>query len=410
MEIQEIEQFLHALSSVDRQVDDATRIDRIGLLERVKAAASATQATDAVDLDASVREQHSAMGLPKKRHGQGVSVQIALARRESPNKGGRLLGFARAVVQEMPHTFARLQEGELSEWRATILVRETAYLSREHRAEIDRELCSDPAKFAGWGDKRFDTEARSLAYRLDPVAVVERNEYARRERRVSLRPAPDGMAHLGALLPLPQAVACKAALRKAATAIIAQGDTRSRSQIEADLLVERLTGQTTADAVPIRVDLVITDAALFGGDTTPARIPGEGPVPAAVARRLIRRAGEDGQLWLRKLYAHPESGELVAMESKTRLFPAKLAEFIDLRDDLCRTPYCGAPIRHHDHVVPHAEGGATSADNGDGLCESCNYAKQAPGFRAKPSDGDRHTIELTTPTGHTYRSTARMCT
>ena len=94
------------------------------------------------------------------------------------------------------------------------------------------------------------------------------------------------------------------------------------------------------------------------------------------------------------------------MESKTRLFPTKLAEFIDLRDDLCRTPYCGAPIRHHDHVVPHAEGGATSADNGDGLCESCNYAKQAPGFRAKPSDGDRHTIELTTPTGHTYRSTA----
>jgi len=51
------------------------------------------------------------------------------------------------------------------------------------------------------------------------------------------------------------------------------------------------------------------------------------------------------------------------------------------------------------------EGGATSADNGQGLCEACNHAKQAPGWRARPSpaSGGRD-IETTTPTGHTYRS------
>jgi hypothetical protein len=79
---------------------------------------------------------------------------------------------------------------------------------------------------------------------------------------------------------------------------------------------------------------------------------------------------------------------------------------IELRDQTCRTPWCDAPIRHHDHAVPVAEGGETSRDNGQGLCEACNYAKEAVGWRARPSPGDRHTVEITTPSGRTHRSTA----
>jgi hypothetical protein len=55
---------------------------------------------------------------------------------------------------------------------------------------------------------------------------------------------------------------------------------------------------------------------------------------------------------------HPASGALVAMESRSRLFPKGLAHFIALRDDTCRTPYCDAPIRHTDHADPHIRGGA----------------------------------------------------
>jgi 5-methylcytosine-specific restriction endonuclease McrA len=58
-----------------------------------------------------------------------------------------------------------------------------------------------------------------------------------------------------------------------------------------------------------------------------------------------------------------------------------------------------------DHPIPVAEGGETSSENSQGLCEACNYAKQAPGWRARPSpDTDRHEIETTLPTGHRYRS------
>lgn len=52
------------------------------------------------------------------------------------------------------------------------------------------------------------------------------------------------------------------------------------------------------------------------------------------------------------------------------------------------------------------DGGATSATNGQGLCEACNYVKEAYGWRQRPvgRDFDAHTVEVTTPTGHVHRS------
>src|SRR6516165_8462022 len=142
--------------------------------------------------------------------------------------------------------------------------------------------------------------------------------------------------------------------------------------------------------------------------TAPADICGYGPIPAAVARAMVSSAVADrrSRATLRRLYAHPRSGALVAMESRARIFPRGLAAFIDLRDQRCRTPYCDAPIRHRDHAQPWARGGPTTADNGRGSCERCNYTKEAPGWRVSTSidETHTHTDEFTTPTGKTYRS------
>jgi hypothetical protein len=82
--------------------------------------------------------------------------------------------------------------------------------------------------------------------------------------------------------------------------------------------------------------------------------------------------------------------------------------FIGLRDQTCRTPYCDAPIRHRDHAQPRHRDGPTSAENGLGECERCNYAKEAPGWRvtARHDESGVHTAEFVTPTGARYRSTA----
>ncbi|WP_068175792.1 HNH endonuclease signature motif containing protein [Mycobacterium sp. UM_CSW] len=387
--------------------DEAALIERIAELEREKSAAAAGQARLAAALDALRRSNEAAAGVPAAQRGRGVASEIALARRDSPARGGRHLGFAKALVHEMPHTLAALECGALSEWRATLIVRESACLDVEDRRTLDAELCADPEKLNGVGDARLAASAKAIAYRLDPHAVVERAAKAENERTVTIRPAPDTMTYVTALLPVTQGVSVYAALRREADT---RCDGRSRGQIMADTLVERVTGRDAAIPTPIAVNLVLTDATLLGGDNAPADLGGYGPVPAAVARTMVAGALADrrSRATLRRLYAHPRSGALVAMESRARLFPRGLSVFIEMRDQRCRTPYCDAPIRHRDHARPWAAGGPTTADNGMGCCELCNYAKEAAGWRVRTTvdENHTHTAEFTTPTGQTYRSTA----
>ncbi|MNR68141.1 hypothetical protein D3C85_1925270 [compost metagenome] len=48
-------------------------------------------------------------------------------------------------------------------------------------------------------------------------------------------------------------------------------------------------------------------------------------------------------------------------------------------------------------------------ENGAGLCEACNHTKENPGWNNKTVNRDgqgNHTLEVSTPTGHTYQSKA----
>lgn len=388
---------------------DAERIDRLRFLEELKARACAVQARLAVDLDESQRAGHAAAGIPSARRGRGVAAQLALARRESPHRAASLLGLAKVLIGEMGHAYDALATGLLSEYRASLLARETACLSLEDRREVDRLLCADPARFEGWGDQRFTAEARRLAQRLDPHACAKRASRAEADRHVSLRPAPDTMSRLSALLPVAQGIAVWATLSRVADSLISTGDGRSRGQIMADTLVERVTGQATADAVPIAVNLTIPDQTLLAGGHQPAWVQDHGPIPAQTARQLTATALAKAHATLRRLYTTPTTGQLAAMDSHARRFPDSLGLFIDLRDQTCRTPWCDAPIRHHDHPTPWRTGGATTGPNSQGLCEQCNHAKEAPDWHARPTTGPPtgpHTIEITTPTGHRHHTTA----
>ncbi|WP_099021894.1 DUF222 domain-containing protein [Mycolicibacterium palauense] len=386
--------------------DEAALVEGIARLERLKAAAAARQAQLTARLDTLRRAAEAQRGVPAARQCRGLAAEVALARSDSPFRGNRHLGLAKALVHEMPHTLAALQQGELSEWRATIVVRESACLDVEDRRTLDSELCADVASLRGVGDAGLAAAAKAIAYRLDPHAVVDRAARAEAERNVSIRPAPDTMTYVTALLPVAQGVSVYAALKRQADT---NADGRSRGQVMADTLVERVTGRTAAAATPVAVNLVLSDDTLTGGPE-PATVSGYGPIPAGIACRLIEHALTDpaSRATLRRLYAEPASGALVAMETRSRTFPKGLARFIGLRDQRCRTPYCDAPIRHTDHVRPHARAGPTSAANGEGQCEACNYTKEARGWSVSTGVGEtgRHTAEFRTPTGAVYRSTA----
>jgi hypothetical protein len=384
---------------------DAERVDRIRLLEEVKGACAAAQAREAVAFKRSQLAAQAEAGVRPDKRGLGVAAQVGLARRESPVRGARFLGLAEALVGELPHTMAELTAGRLSEWRATIVARETACLTREQRGMVDEELAAVPGGLASMGDRGLQAKAREVAYRLAPYAFAARASKAAGDRRVTLRPAPDTMTHLTGLLPVAQGVAVYAALVREAEAARSRGDERTRGQVMADTLVERVTGQASARQVPVEVQLVITDATLFGGQETPGWLAGYGPVPAPVARDLVRGLDEATRAWLRRLWTAPDGGDLVAMESSRRTFTGALRRMVVAADRVCRTPWCDAPVRHVDHVVPVHDGGATRFDNAQGLCEACNQAKEAPGWRHRPGVLHRG-VETTTPTGHRYSSPA----
>jgi hypothetical protein len=166
----------------------------------------------------------------------------------------------------------------------------------------------------------------------------------------------------------------------------------------ADTFVERVTGQATAEAVSAEIGLVMTDAALLGGDGTPAEHDGYGPIPAELARHIARGApdrfghtalgatggigaeldrrlhppcqtpqpgkssvdvgpSESGaatqrraRVFLRRLFTDPAPGVVTDIDPRRRRFDGQLAKLLVYRDQRCRDPYCDAPIRHLDHI------------------------------------------------------------
>ncbi|WP_285108094.1 HNH endonuclease [Promicromonospora sp. MEB111] len=391
-------------------------VDLLGELEALKNAVTATQARLAVVLDEATKADEAVHGIRAERQGRGVPNQVGAALRVSPHAGAGFLGTARVWVAQMPHTFNALRSGVLSSWRATLLVRETSHLSLEHRALVDEEICGPQhlAELARMGTRRLIARIKELAAQLDVHACVKRNAKAVSERQVSVRPAPDLMVYLTALVPMAEGVQAYAQLKAHAETTKTAGDVRGVGQIMADTLIERVTARQPGHAgdVPVTINLLVSDQTLLAGGNEPGVVlegapAGVGTVPAPVARHLAAHAIDTDTAWLRSIYVNPH-GRLLASTSTSRFHPQGLAALLRAREQgICATTWCDAPVRHLDHVTPHAEGGPTSLDNGQGLCARCNHAKQAPGWSQKTTQIDgRDAVETVTPTGHTYVSVA----
>ncbi|MGN6606701.1 MAG: hypothetical protein ACTHMS_06800, partial [Jatrophihabitans sp.] len=111
-----LELMLAALGRLgDAEVDDAVRVERIGLLERLKAAASAAQARETVAFADAQQAEQLAAGVKQERSRRGIALQVGLARMCSPHTAARMVGWSRVLVSELPHTYAALQAGTTTE-------------------------------------------------------------------------------------------------------------------------------------------------------------------------------------------------------------------------------------------------------------------------------------------------------
>lgn len=386
-------------------LSDAELVDQLASMERLTSAAAAAKARLTAELHARRRDRLATEGLPAERCRRGVAHEVALARSASPHAGREYLALAVALVEDMPDTLAALARGETSEYRAMLIVRETAHLSRDDRMTVDATL---GPQLSGLGNREVVVAARRLAYEVDAENAEQRARRARTRRRVTCRGLGDGMARVSGDLPAADAVAVMQSLGEYAGVRRASGDDRSRDQVMADAFVDRLVRPALTGARNVEVQLVMNAAMLLGDDQeTPAHLVGYGPLPYGIAAELL--ADADGDVFVRRLFANPVDNGLVAMDSKRITFQGNLRRLLFTRDgETCRTPWCNAPLRHGDHVTPRARGARTTLDEGQGLCEACNYAKETPGWRHRTRSQwpGRHTTDITTPTGHTHRSHA----
>jgi hypothetical protein len=296
-----LEDFAAAVAD-NSTVSDAARIDRIARLEKLRAATAALQAAESVRFAKSQVDEQLAANVDPERIGRGIAEQIGLACRISPTTAARRLSTARVLWFELPETYSQLIAGELHERIAETVVSETRHLDAEKRGEVDDQL-----KAAGidqMGVKAATACIRKITYEADREGYVKRGRHERKHRRVGIRSAPDTMAFLSGYLPVEQGVACYAALRKHADTVIATGDGRTRDQIMADTLVERLTGQVTATDVDVEVQIMMPLDSLLDPDSNkPATIPGYGPLPVDIVWDIL--INSKGRKWWRRLFTAP---------------------------------------------------------------------------------------------------------
>jgi hypothetical protein len=318
-------------------------------------------------------------------------AELACALRLPERTAENLMGEARALVERLPATLAALGAGLFSYRHAQTLVDETAGLSSDDSAAVERlALGSAPTQTAS----RFTRTVRRLRERRDPSSMVERAATAFAERSITIDPAPDGMAYLTAYLGAVDAAAIHERLTQGSIRLRDEGDPRTLTNLRADVLVDVLLDRnSTADTEATRgifhgitptVIVSVPAQTLLGGDE-PATVEGIGPIDPATARRLTAEAPG-----LYRLLTHPETGIALSLGRTRYQVPDSLRMWLRIRDGSCRFPMCG--IRTHrsdlDHTHDWQHGGTTDHSNLAHLSRGHHTLKHHGGWKvAQTSPG-----------------------
>ena len=379
-------------------------VENLEATEEMKSTLVAVQADHAVAYEDSLANERLSRRQQEENPAWGASKDIALALRLSPRKGTEFTNSSRILREDLPLTHQALREGRLSWAQALVVISGTRHLQEHNRQLLDEILWNKVNSCFDQGTALLASTISFWALQLEPQTEEPLEEKACDQRQVCATQINAHQIMIKGIFPLSMGAAIIQAL--AAETARAQNkaeEKRTPNQIRADILHQMITGAEPGQN-PVEILLVMDATVLSGQSDEPVLLPGYGPISANAARKLI--ASNELIAWVRALFLDSSSGKLVGMSSKAREFGGNLKKLIMVRDQYCRTPHCNGKIREIDHVVQVRNHGKTTATNGDGRCRSCNTTKEAPNWNEKPITGDRHTFQITTPSGHTYTSTA----
>ncbi|MDY0911966.1 HNH endonuclease signature motif containing protein [Rathayibacter festucae] len=338
---------------------------------------------------------------------RSVRAELAAAMLLSERDASRLLEQAQLLIEHLPLTRALLAGARISWETAEVICATASSLPAESRAALD-ERAADAAL------TMTTTQLRRALGRwreeLHEQPLAQRHIRAREDRAVWVTPDVDGMATLCLSAPAPAVSGAYDRLRRIARTLRDEGDPRTLQQLSADAAIDLLCDGDIAGTTPdvgrrpdptfvpgVRAEVRLTLAAstAVGLDDAPADLDGYGPVPADVARELIRTAAS-----FTRVLTDPDTGAVVSVGRTHRLPPARMRLHLQLRDQTCRFPGCTrrSSTAEADHTLEWRNGGETSLDNLVSLCTSHHHVRHGDQWSYDRID-DRGTLVWTTPTG-----------
>lgn len=386
-------------------------LERVGAWERIIAWAQARQMREMYSFMCRAHARNQALGADEGQAYDSAVAEVGLMLRVSTRTAAARVGDAWSLCTRLPATLAALESGRITLAKARVLDAETANLSAEHTAAVERQVL-DKAPEQTPGQLRVAT--RRAVLRTDPAAARKRAEQARRERGVWMVPEPDGMATVSAYLSAADAVGVFSVIDEHARRAGNARDGRSMDARRADALVDLVLNPPSGCPEAARdgthrcrrrggadVRVTVPYTTLLGADDLPGELASYGPITADAARELAA-----GGTW-RRILSDPVSGQPVDYGTVRYRPPAHLAGLVLTRDMTCQFPGCRVPahrcdIDHGTAHDPTRGAGPTSDTNLGAKCRRHHQIKQTPGWSVTHhADGGTTWV---TPSGHRYHS------
>jgi hypothetical protein len=331
---------------------------------------------------------------------EGAAMEIAPALRLTRRAVDIELGLA-ARLAELPGVAALLRDGRIDRRRAATLVRGTEHLPPDRAAEVIGGIVDD---LPGLTSGQIVARLRKQCMDADPSDAKRRYDEAVEERRVVTEMGPDGAVSILAFdLPAERAAAAAHNVDRIALDLRRSGDARTIDQLRADVLVDLLLAVDPSRVSRDRgvVEITASLETLMGLRDDSGDLAGYGPVIADVARRVADQQ-RDAE-WRFRI-----TDGCIDHTGITRRRPtAEQARRVEVRDRRCVFPGCRMPARYADidHIVPHAEHGATCPCNLAVLCRWHHVRRHRFGWTYRRLESGDY--RWTSPLGHTSIADAR---
>ena len=407
------------------------RLEVVGRLEAQLAAVKARDVAECMGLqeamtapDASVQDRTYAEMSTVEEIAGVLTISSAAA--------GALVDQARRVCS-LPPVIEALSAGAMSWQHARIVADETEGLTPEGALELVAHFfdpdAPNPARGAAPGElvpSRFRAKVRGWRERHHPDSIGNRHVKGMADRRMEYTPDRDGMAWLS--LYLPGDTACAIWNRTTATARGLQGpdETRTLTQLRPDIAASLLLGAGTATGtgtaasasetphataetstrpgkVPApRADVLVTVPvfSLLGLTDEPATLDGFGPIPAAMARKLVAHGAES----FYRVLIDPRDGAPLEIGRTNYRLPETIKRWIRMRDTKCTFPGCTnhTPDNDTDHLHAWDHGGSTNVGNLAQVCPKHHRLKHHSTWTPDPAT-TKDPPGWTSPTGRHYQ-------